>query len=228
MKSKIVTILLLLSVLGVIDGQEDPFSSRTQENSNTKASASVSDVYGNAYCDVSKGLLNGTVLRQAGEVSLYNKKLRFSIRVTVSPTFGKPIILRLYEQDGEFFVSLRRLSGRGGYELGHVELFGEISVSENGYKDMAVRANQESISGLSKMTVKQRLDTRVMDGACWTMEIISNNEYKVIDLFSPTPLSQDATGIHPNLTKKAMNDFLDLAHRLFQLAEISDKNYFEK
>jgi hypothetical protein len=67
-----------------------------------------------------------------------------------------------------------------------------------------------------------------MDGACWTMEIISNNEYKVIDLFSPTPLSQDATGIHPNLTKKAMNDFLDLAHRLFQLAEISDKNYFEK
>jgi hypothetical protein len=219
-----------ISATAPLLAQRSPFDPPSEKTApDAKDSNTNLDIYGDLYCDPKKGLFNAPILRSAGEASLYRgtSSSAISLRLAISPVREKPIVLRMYQRGDSYYISLRRLSGRGGYELGHLELSGEISISKQDFIEVVSMADRESILDLSKMTLQQRNDTLMMDSSCWSLEYLKNNNYQVIDLYSADRYAEGAIKLCPQLTKHAMEVFLDLTRRLFTLCDMSTKNYIQ-
>jgi len=206
---------------------EDPFSGDFVGESNFRLPVQeVKDLYGEKYCDPAVGLLreNALALRAADEMSLYQKRIKTEeqsvLRLTIVGTFEKSLILRMHSHNHRYYIAVKRLDAgsEDRMELARIELLGQIEISRKHYFDLLEYAARDSIRGLSKMTMSQRLDTMSSDSSSWSLEVCKVNSYCVIDLFSPRPLEHDASGISPHLTRIAMEDFLFLANSLLRLS----------
>ncbi|MDA0766167.1 MAG: hypothetical protein O3A92_05015 [Verrucomicrobia bacterium] len=83
-------------------------------------------------------------------------------RFTLFPTFDKPMTFRLEViDDSEGVIHLKRLSGKGGYDLGTAELSSSISLKGHAFEDLLKRMLTESGS-----TVYRQLDPEPFVSAC--------------------------------------------------------------
>lgn len=195
-------------------GQVDPEAPATEQKAEPEDV--ILDPQGRRYCAPETGLMSERVLRAAGEESLEGKEFsdRKILRLVICPTFEKPLVLRLYRREGAPFLAIRRLSGLGGYELGKVELTGEVAVEPAVFEKLFAAATADTLTGLSKMTCERRSATANFDGTWWSMEIRTPEGLRTIDLTSPRSLEEDATDLSPYLTKQAVLDLIEFAKEL--------------
>lgn len=117
-------------------------------------------------------------LRAMGEPSIYSEKgpeLLNEFRFLYLPTFSKPISLRGFRADGRFFIRVVRLTGKGGYDPGKVEIGVNVQVTEEewkGLEDSVVQSFKEK-----PLTDEQRSLISGLDGSQWILEARIDGKY---------------------------------------------------
>lgn len=220
---------LYIGLALVLFSQEDPFAPNVESGvrTNDRDKAKICDLRGTPYCDSNDILFNSEVLLRSGELSLSDMNASsFALRITIKPTFEKPIVLKMVEDDKACNLSVRRLSGLGGYELGHVELIAEVKVSKNESAEIFKIVRQASVQNLTKMTSKQRESMRAQDGIVYTVEIFSGGKLSVIDVFFLN-LDQDLVSVSPFLTKDAITSLAEIVKLVFRASGISNAAYIK-
>jgi hypothetical protein len=101
-------------------------------------------------------------------------------RFTLLPTWGNPVTVRTTRHGDHYRLSLRRLDGMGGYELGHLAEQKEIELSPG---DSA--AFDRLIARAAFFTIPISEESGGTDGEEWILEAVSGGKYHVVDRWCP-------------------------------------------
>ena len=161
-----------------------------------------------AYFPIRKS--NGDAGLTAFEVQWYSKSLArmkepklpemakdkkvIAYRLTIPPTWGNPIAIRIQREGDVYLISSRRLNGEGGYDPG------KLVEQKN-----AKLANADA-SALEALLVALRFfemptedGTVGCDGDEWILEGVSDGKHHVVQRWCPWSGSPKARGIEPFL-----------------------------
>jgi hypothetical protein len=137
--------------------------------------------------DFENGWFSGQ-LSAAGEPSLYEQSLKqpagvvSSYRFTWLRSFHTPIMIRIDERPGGLMqLTAKRLTGKGGYDPGHV--------GSTVNRPLTAQEGQDIRRLFSASDFKTfKVDTSVvgLDGAQWILETRLGNKYCVANQWSPT------------------------------------------
>src|SRR5262245_15528746 len=96
-------------------------------------------------------------------------------RITILPTWGNPIAIRV-QRGGELYsLSVRRLDGDAGYDPGKLVESRDITLSPEDSKTLSIL-----IQNLAFFQMPTEDNVRGMDGDEWIMEAASREKYHVI------------------------------------------------
>jgi hypothetical protein len=95
-------------------------------------------------------------------------------------SFHRPVAIHVWRAGGQYFMVVKRLNGRGGYDPGGFDLYWARSLSENDWD--AFRMHLEHSQFWLMPTVE---DIHAQDGAQWIMEGYREGRYYVVDRQSP-------------------------------------------
>ncbi|MEN3327038.1 MAG: hypothetical protein V7638_1845 [Acidobacteriota bacterium] len=97
-------------------------------------------------------------------------------------TFHKPVAIHVWRAGDRHFIAVKRLNGRGGYDLGRFDLYWSHSLSENEWDAFMLHLEH------ARYWLMPTEDNRMMfDGAQWIMEGYREGRYHVVDRQSPDP-----------------------------------------
>lgn len=97
-------------------------------------------------------------------------------RLTWIPTFHAPTTIRIWMSDDEYFLTIKRLNGKGGYDLGNLEFEQTHSLTFEKWQQIQNSIKNINYWETSLFTVEPML----YDGAGWLLEGRSKNEYHYI------------------------------------------------
>lgn len=138
----------------------------------------------------SKSLLN--TLSKFSEPQIYsNEKIKGEIyRLIIWQTFYSPISLRLERGNNETNLTVKQLSGEGGYETGKVKFESKLKISEKQFQKFKLLIERSKFSALK--TKDELLEGQnneaiaiCLDGATWTLESMLGNNYHAIERYCP-------------------------------------------
>jgi len=95
-------------------------------------------------------------------------------------SFHRPVVVRMWRSGARYFIVAKRLTGRGGYDPGTLDLYWARSLSENDWD--AFLLNLEHATYWDMQTEDLSMMT---DGAQWIMEGYREGHYHVVDRQSP-------------------------------------------
>jgi len=95
-------------------------------------------------------------------------------------TFHKPVAIHVWRAGARYFIVVKRLNGRSGYDWGRFDLYWSHSLSENEWD--AFMMHLEHAQYWLMPTEEERILT---DGAQWIMEGYREGRYHVVDRGSP-------------------------------------------
>jgi hypothetical protein len=126
-------------------------------------------------------------LSAANEPSLFEQSLKQpggiagSYRFTWLRTFHAPIMIRIDERlGGGMYLTAERLTGRGGYDPGHVGSAMRRPLTAQESEDV-----RRMFAASDFATFRANLCDRGTDGAVWLLETRIGGKYRVINQFSP-------------------------------------------
>ena len=211
----------------VVYGQFDPFVDAFNRRDDHKRP--TVDENGIPYSEIDGCNFCADVLKTANEKSFKGlpSKPATSFRLTLRPTFSKPVIIMYHEDSVSDYIEIKRLSGKGGYDLGHVELYGKIKVAKNTISRITQTIKSKAFENLSKMSYEERVASVALDGAWWTLETLDIRGLKVIDLHGPEALRDNLSEDRVLVSKFAVSEFVKLGKDLFEIVGLSRSGYFE-
>lgn len=117
-----------------------------------------------------------------------------SYRLTWVPSFHSPVVVRVWRSGNNHYMVAKRLSGRGGYEMG--------SLSEEQARPLSVD-EWHNLMNLSKQASFWQLPSNINevlpnDGAAWMIEGLKNQKYHYIHRRTP---SAQVNGVSKYLIK---------------------------
>jgi hypothetical protein len=113
-----------------------------------------------------------------GEPSIFAKErneIGNQFRFLYLPTFSKPISFRGFQADGQCYVHVVRLTGKGGYDPGKVELEVNVQITKQEWDALekaVVRSFKET-----NLTELQRNLLSGLDGSEWILEARVDGRY---------------------------------------------------
>lgn len=170
MKNPIRKLFLLSLLFTVLSANADESPALEASESFAKEN-SVKDPSGKEYFPKKYDNYYRPHLRAMGEPSIYSEKgpeLLNEFRFLYLPTFSKPISFRGFRADGRFYIRVVRLTGKGGYDPGKVEIGVNVQVTEEewkGLEDAVVQSFKEK-----PLTDEQRSLIAGLDGSQWILE----------------------------------------------------------
>jgi len=181
------------------------------------------------------------ILQEAGETTLWkpfpipDSPIGKQIRLTIRPSFGKPMVLRMHQRGEHYFVTVRRLSGSGGFGIGYLELRGTVKIPKGNFSALWAMANTSTVRNLAKVTDTERDALRGLDGTSWCLEVAEGDEHLFIDLWSPhallakfdeiVELSPVKIGSH--LSKEALTEFTEVAKWIVRFGDVGFSELIE-
>lgn len=153
-------------------------AAESQEPQTFAEKNSVKDPAGREYFPKDKDNWFRPHLRAMGEPSLFEKEpkeMGNQFRFLYLPTFSKPISFRGFQADGRYYVHVVRLTGKGGYDPGKVELEVNVQITKQEWDTLetaVVRSFKETNltdSHLSMMSSH--------DGSEWILEAKLDGKY---------------------------------------------------
>ncbi len=97
-------------------------------------------------------------------------------RLTWIPTFHAPTTIRIWMSEDKYFITIKRLSGKGGYELGNLELEKTHSLTLEKWQQIQNSIENGNYWETSSLTVEPMLH----DGAGWLLEGRNKSRYHYI------------------------------------------------
>lgn len=97
-------------------------------------------------------------------------------------TFHKPVAIHVWRAGARYFIVVKRLNGRSGYDWGRFDLYWSHSLSEAEWD--AFMLHLEHAQYWLMPTEEKRM---LQDGAQWIMEGYREGHYHVVDRQSPDP-----------------------------------------
>ncbi len=105
-----------------------------------------------------------------------------SYRLTWIPTFHAPTVIRVWRSENEYFITTKRLGGKGGYGLGELEVeqTRSLTVQEwQSLEDLIYRYSYPSMPS----TIEELIPH---DGASWTLEGLNAGQYHSVFRITPS------------------------------------------
>jgi hypothetical protein len=103
-------------------------------------------------------------------------------RFTWLRTFNNPIAIRIERTDNKYLLFWKLCDGKGGYDPGKLTINQEKKISEAEWKEFKNRINQVDF-----WNMKTNSKILGFDGAEWILEGKLNNQYHVVNRWSPKP-----------------------------------------
>ncbi len=129
-----------------------------------------------------------------------------SYRLVWFPTFDAPTVIRIWRSGENFSIVTKRLSGKGGYELGKLKSEHTRSLTAEEWNNFVNLINNRCFWNAPSV-VKE---VPAIDGASWTFEGLSNKHYQFVDRISPSDQMKEIFRALFELTdvKTEYNDYL--------------------
>ena len=105
-----------------------------------------------------------------------------SFRLVWFPTFDAPSVFRIWRSGENFFIVTKRLSGKGGYELGKLKTEHTRSLTAEEWNNFVDIINNRCFWNAPSVLK----EVPVVDGAFWTFEGSRNKQYHFVDRISPS------------------------------------------
>jgi hypothetical protein len=96
-------------------------------------------------------------------------------------TFHKPISIRIWKSGTQFFLTVKELDGKGGYDIGELKFKTTRPVSEDEWDTFISLLNQASFWTLPTL----EKSPSIYDGARWVLEGYKKKQYHIVDRHSP-------------------------------------------
>src|SRR5262245_20677562 len=105
-----------------------------------------------------------------------------TLRVTILPTFGNPITVRIQQEDKTFKIWAKRLDGAGGYDPGKLAKEVQLTLSTEESEPIF-----RSLNKLNPFEIRSNEEDHEqgLDGSEWTIECVRSGAYHVIKRWSP-------------------------------------------
>ncbi|MBI5068930.1 MAG: hypothetical protein HZB56_11890 [Deltaproteobacteria bacterium] len=147
-------------------------------------------------------------LRRMGEASLARAPTTAKVyRLTILPTWGHPVSVRLHAETGSEAIEAKRLDGLGGYEPGRLAEQGSLQLS-------ADQMNQfRSLYGkLGFWQMAFGDPGRGYDGSEWILEAAELGKYHVVARWSPSSETD----------RRGLRAFVGLCEWLFRASPLAN------
>lgn len=105
-----------------------------------------------------------------------------SYRLTWIPTFHAPTVIRVWRSDDKYFVVTKRLNGKGGYDLGDLEIEQTHSLTGEEWQGFESLINQASYWKIPS-AIEEPIPN---DGATWTFEGFSDGQFHSVHRIMPS------------------------------------------
>ena len=93
-------------------------------------------------------------------------------RFTWLRSFNEPIMIRIQKVNSNFTVTVKQLSGRGGYQSGHIIMNKTFKIKKSEWNELQTKLKQINFSQL-----KSENEWRGFDGAEWILEGVTKYDY---------------------------------------------------
>lgn len=98
------------------------------------------------------------------------------------PTFDAPTVIRIWRSGENYTIKTKRLSGKGGYEIGTLKTEETRTLSAEEWNVFVNNLNSRCFWN-APSAVKE---IPVMDGSSWTFEGLRNGQYHFVNRISPS------------------------------------------
>jgi len=115
-------------------------------------------------------------------------------RLTILPTWGNPIAVRVKQDGDSYLLSARRLDGDGGYDLGKLVEKNDLRLTE---KDSSALNSLLASNNIFMMPTTE--DVSGADGDEWVFEGVDGGVYHVINRWNVSTYETKKRGLEPFL-----------------------------
>lgn len=137
-------------------------------------------------------------------------------RLTILPTWGNPVAVRLSVLEGKASIEGRRLNGQGGYEPGKLVEKGVAPLSAE-----ALGSFEQLFAKLNFEKQSTRDPNRGHDGSEYILETVTGGRYQVVVRWTPTS----------DTSKRGLTEFVAVATWLYRAsplkADLTNKGHIE-
>ena len=107
-------------------------------------------------------------------------------------TFHQPVSVRIWKSGAQFFLTIKKLDGQGGYDIGKLKFEETRSLSEDEWVTFNKLLNQASFWMLPSL----EKSPSTYDGASWVLEGYKKKQYHLVDRHSPNDETYKAVCIY--------------------------------
>lgn len=118
-------------------------------------------------------------------------------RITILPTWGNPITVRVQKSGSIYLLSARRLNGDGGYDPGKLVEKKDRRLTE---QDSHILDSLIASNNIFSMPTDENERALGADGEEWIVEVVSNGMYHVINRWSVSTYETKQRGLEPLFT----------------------------
>ncbi len=146
------------------------------------------------------------VLRAMEEQPLHTGTTKGTVyRLTILPSWGNPVTIRLNVIEGKATIEGKRLDGQGGYELGKLIEKGLAPVSAE-----TLATFEQLFATLNFEKQATRDPTVGFDGSTYVLEQVAEGRYHVIVRWTPTS----------NTSKRGLTEFQAVAQSMYRASPL--------
>jgi hypothetical protein len=124
-------------------------------------------------------------------------------RITIIPTFYKPIRIRVEKRRNAYILTAKRLSGKGGYKAGKLETEKRRRLSSREWErlhELLRTVDFWQMPDRDEDTTPEKegeISVLVcMDGADWVIEGVKNGRYRAVNRYCPDDMNFVAIGLY--------------------------------
>lgn len=123
-----------------------------------------------------------------------------SYRITIIPTFFKPIKIRVEKHNGEYRIVAKRLSGQGGFDAGTLEVEKSRALKDSEWRHLMSLLAASQFWEMSYLEKEPKPNEKgeveiCLDGSEWVLEGVRNGEFHAVNRYCPTDKRFQAIGL---------------------------------
>lgn len=176
--------LFLLMMCGAFSPQDAPYFPIREKDGDAGITTFEAEWYGKALSRMNEPRLPETA--KDAKAVVY--------RLTILPTFGHPIAIRVQNGARGFDLAARRLDGQGGYDPGKLVEQKDVTLTGDDSKQL-----ESLVAALNLFAMATDDDNRGLDGDEWIVEGVAAGKYHVVQRWCAAACDTKGRGLEPFL-----------------------------
>lgn len=159
----------------------------------------------------------------ATDLSVNNEKSTVYVRFLWEPTFDNPLLITASKSAKGKMLSIKKMSGKGGYDWGNLELDKSIKLTDEQwervsklYKVKGARKPSKNFKGSLKENFVEAMSG--LDGSRWYLEVKDKERYTVEGL--PNPIDVEGKALRIKELNLDLRPYVEVCKELLKLSKI--------